>query len=177
LRALLTRNATVVEVLARAAVLALPDWYLVAGCLYQTVWNVVTGQPPESGILGYDLAYYDSSDLSWHAGDAITREGGRLFGDLPAPVQIRNQARVHLWYEQKFGVACPPHDCAEAATGTFEAPLPALACALSPARIGASAPRTGWGTCSASSPAPARCWHPATSTRPRPPGGGSNGHL
>src|SRR6266496_6144066 len=72
-----------------------PDWYLVAGCLYQTVWNVVTGQPPESGILDYDLAYYDSSDLSWQAEDAIIQEGCRLFGDLPAPVQIRNQARVH----------------------------------------------------------------------------------
>jgi uncharacterized protein len=55
LRALLTRNPTLVEVLTRAAALALPDWYLVAGCLYQTVWNVVTGQPPESGILDYDL--------------------------------------------------------------------------------------------------------------------------
>jgi hypothetical protein len=121
LRALLTRNPTLVEVLTRAAVLALPDWYLVAGCLYQTVWNVVTGQPPESGILDYDLAYFDSSDLSWHAEDAVIEEGCRLFGDLPAPVQIRNQARVHLWYEQKFGVPCPPHDSAEAAIDTFEA--------------------------------------------------------
>ena len=43
LRAVLTRNSTLVEVLTRAAVLALPDWYLVAGCPYQTVWNVVTG--------------------------------------------------------------------------------------------------------------------------------------
>src|SRR6266536_4150664 len=94
LRALLTRNATLVEVLARAAVLALPDWYLVAGCLYQTVWNVVTGQPPESGILDYDLAYYDSSDLSWQAEDAIIQEGCRLFGDLPAPVQIRMRPGV-----------------------------------------------------------------------------------
>ena len=36
-------------------------------------------------------------------------------------MQIRNQARVHLWYEQKFGVPCPPHDSAEAAIDTFEA--------------------------------------------------------
>lgn len=132
LRALLTRNATLVEVLTRAAVLALPDWYLVAGCLYQTVWNVVTGQPPESGILDYDLAYYDSSDLSWHAEDAIIQEGCRIFGDLPAPVQIRNHARVHLWYEQKFGVPCPPHDCAEAAIDTFEATTACLGLRLEP---------------------------------------------
>ena len=76
LRALLTRNPTLVEVLTRAAVLALPDWYLVAGCLYQTVWNVVTGQPPESGILDYDLAYFDSSDLSWHAEDEVIQPAG-----------------------------------------------------------------------------------------------------
>jgi len=132
LRALLMRNATLVEVLARAAVLALPDWYLVAGCLYQTVWNVVSGQPPESGILDYDLAYFDSSDLSWHAEDAVIQEGGRLFGDLAAPVQIRNQARVHRWYEQKFGVPCPPHDSAEAAIDTFEATTACLGLRLEP---------------------------------------------
>jgi uncharacterized protein len=99
LRALLTRNATLVEVLTRAAVLALPDWYLVAGCLYQTVWNVVTGQPPEAGILDYDLGYFDASNLSWDAEDAVIRAGHVIFAGLPAPVQIRNQARVHLWYE------------------------------------------------------------------------------
>src|SRR5258707_15397767 len=65
----LRRNRTLTEVLARAATLDLPGWYLVAGCLYQTVWNVVSGQPPEAGILDYDLAYFDASDLSWAAED------------------------------------------------------------------------------------------------------------
>jgi hypothetical protein len=120
-RAVLLRNQTLAEVLKRAAALALPGWYLVAGCLYQTVWNIMTGRPPEAGILDYDLAYFDASDLSWQAEDAVIQAGQRLFGDLPAPVQIRNQARVHLWYEQKFGVPCPPHDSAEAAIDTFEA--------------------------------------------------------
>jgi hypothetical protein len=92
-RAVLLRNHTLAEVLTRAAVLALPGWYLVAGCLYQTVWNVTTGQPPEVGILDYDLAYFDGSDLSWQAEDAVILAGQEFFGDLPAPVQIRNQAR------------------------------------------------------------------------------------
>ncbi len=117
----LLRNQVLTGVLSGAAVLDLPGWYLVAGCLYQTVWNVVTGQPPEAGILDYDLAYFDASDLSWQAEDAVIQAGHRLFGDVPAPVQIRNQARVHLWYEQKFGVRCPPHESTEAAIDTFEA--------------------------------------------------------
>jgi uncharacterized protein len=120
-RMALRRNRTLMEVLARAGAMDLPGWYLTAGCLYQTVWNVVTGQPPEAGILDYDLAYFDSSDLSWDAEDAIIKAGNQTFAGLPAPVQIRNQARVHLWYEQKFGVPCRPHQSTEAAIDTFEA--------------------------------------------------------
>ena len=128
----LLRNQVLTGVLSRAAVLDLPGWYLVAGCLYQTVWNVVTGQPPEAGILDYDLAYFDASDLSWQAEDAVIQAGHRLFGDLPAPVQIRNQARVHLWYEQKFAVPCPPHASTEAAIDTFEATTACLGVRLLP---------------------------------------------
>jgi uncharacterized protein len=131
-QAALRRNPTLAGVLARAAVMALPGWYLVAGCLYQTVWNVVTGQPPESGILDYDLAYFDGSDLSWEAEGAVIRSGQKVFAGLPAPVQIRNQARVHLWYEQKFGLPCPPHSSTEAAIDTFEATTACLGVRLEP---------------------------------------------
>jgi uncharacterized protein len=132
-RAALGRNGTLTNVLARAAGMELPGWYLAAGCLYQTVWNVVTGQPPEAGILDYDLAYFDSSDLSWDAEDAVIRAGAEAFGGLPAPVQIRNQARVHLWYERKFGVPCPPYESTEAAIDTFEATAACLGVRLKPA--------------------------------------------
>jgi hypothetical protein len=131
-QAVLRRNETLAEVLTRAADMDLPGWYLVAGCLSQTVWNVVTGRPPEAGILDYDLAYFDAADLSWQAEDAVIQAGHELFGDLPGPVQIRNQARVHLWYEPKFGVPCPPHDCTEAAIGTYEATTACLGVRLQP---------------------------------------------
>ena len=132
--AALSRNKTLTRVLNRAAAMGLPDWYLVAGCLYQTVWNVVTGQPPEAGILDYDLAYFDASDLSWETEDAVIQAGCQVFAGLPAPVQIRNQARVHLWYEQKYGAPCPPHESTEAAIDTFEAPVACLGVRLEPGR-------------------------------------------
>jgi uncharacterized protein len=131
-RALLSRNSTLTEVLARAAIMELPGWYVVAGCLYQTVWNVVTGQPAEAGVLDYDLAYFDGSDLSWDAEDAVIRAGNEIFAGLAAPVQIRNQARVHLWYEPKFGVPCAPHESAEAAIDTFETTTACLGARLQP---------------------------------------------
>ena len=131
-RTALGHNGTLTEVLARALALDLPDWYLVAGCLYQTVWNVVTGQPAEDGILDYDLAYFDGSDLSWAAEDEVIQAGSKVFAGLPAPVQIRNQARVHLWYEPKFGLPCPPHQSTEAAIDTYEATTACLGVRLRP---------------------------------------------
>ncbi|WP_439664281.1 nucleotidyltransferase family protein [Lentzea sp. HUAS TT2] len=121
LREILGRNEVLNDVLAGAAGLRLPGWYLTAGCVVQTVWNVVTGRPATEGILDYDLFYFDASDLSWEAEDAVIRAGRARFADVPAAVEIRNEARVHLWYEQKFGVPCPPHDSTESAIDSFAA--------------------------------------------------------
>ncbi|MDX3634467.1 nucleotidyltransferase family protein [Streptomyces europaeiscabiei] len=121
LRATLSRNDVLMEVLARSAALDLPGWYVTAGCLFQTVWNVVTGRPPTSGIKDYDVFYFDAGDLSWEAEDAVIKAGREVFADLPAEVEIRNEARVHLWYEDKFGVPCPPYESTEAAIDRFAA--------------------------------------------------------
>src|SRR4051812_43114526 len=104
LRATLARNTLLMEVLARAAKLDLPGWYLTAGCVFQTVWNVVTDRPPTEGIKDYDLFYFDDSDLSWDAENEVIQTGEDAFSNLPAAVEIRNEARVHLWYEDHFGV-------------------------------------------------------------------------
>ena len=117
----LRHNPALPEVLAGATALDLPNWYLTGGCLFQTVWNVTTGRPPTHGIKDYDLFYHDASDLSWEAEDAVIRAGRAVFGDLAARVEIRNEARVHLWYEDRFGVPCPPHASVEAAIGSFAA--------------------------------------------------------
>jgi hypothetical protein len=121
LREILSRNTVLTDVLARATELNLPDWYLTAGCVFQTVWNVVTGRPATDGILDYDLFYFDGTDLSWEAENNIVRTGSAAFADIPAEVEIRNEARVHLWYEQKFGVACQPYASTEAAIDSFAA--------------------------------------------------------
>lgn len=98
-RAAVQRNPTLLEVLRRAAAMALPGWYLAAGAVTQTVWNAVAGcRPAETGIDDYDLVYFDDADLSWAAKDRVIRAGAALFAHLPATtrVEIRNQARVHL---------------------------------------------------------------------------------
>jgi hypothetical protein len=88
--------------------LELPQWRLVAGCLYQTVWNVLTNRPARTGIKDYDLIYFDDTDLSWEAEDHVVRCVEARVSDLPAPMEVRNQARVHLWFKQRFGADYPP---------------------------------------------------------------------
>jgi hypothetical protein len=100
-------------VLSRAASLRLPGWYLTAGCLFQTVWNVVTGRSPGDGIKDYDLFYFNAADLSWEAEGLVIQSANEAFGDIPVEVEIRNEARVHLWYEGKFGTPCPPYTSTE----------------------------------------------------------------
>ncbi|GIJ72167.1 nucleotidyltransferase family protein [Virgisporangium ochraceum] len=121
LKSVLCRNEVLTEVLRRAGGLDLPGWYLTAGCVFQTVWNVVTGRPATSGIRDYDLFYFDGGDLSWDAEDRVIGAARPVFADLPAVVEIRNEARVHLWYEEKFGVACAPYDSTESAIDSFAA--------------------------------------------------------
>jgi hypothetical protein len=94
--------------LAAARELELPQWRVVSGCLYQTVWNVLTSKPARTGIKDYDLIYFDDSDSSWEAEDRVIRRVGARIRDLPAPVETRNQARVHLWFGRRFGADYPP---------------------------------------------------------------------
>jgi uncharacterized protein len=100
---MVTADPTVRAVLERAPSLGLTDWWLTAGILFQAVWNDLTGRPPGTGIRDADFFYFDA-DTSWNAEDAVIRAGAELFADLPVPVEIRNEARVHLWYADRFGI-------------------------------------------------------------------------
>ena len=92
--------------LEQARTLALPDSWIVSGAIYNTVWNALTGRPPGYGIKDIDLFYWDA-DTSWGAEDRVIRRGGAHFSAEP-PVEIRNQARVHLWYKAHFGHEIAP---------------------------------------------------------------------
>jgi len=93
-------NAAILE---RLPLMGLPDAWLVAGCLFQTAWNLRSGLAPTANIKDYDLFYFDAADLSEGAEHQVQARVTALFADLPITVEAKNQARVHLWYEQWFG--------------------------------------------------------------------------
>src|ERR1700716_3238655 len=83
--------------------LALPDAWIVSGCLVQTAWNVLTARAVDYGIADYDIFYFDS-DTSWQAEDAVIRQVQGRLKNLGVRLEVRNQARVHLWYPGKHGL-------------------------------------------------------------------------
>ncbi|MES2196050.1 MAG: nucleotidyltransferase family protein [Pseudomonadota bacterium] len=97
-------NAAISDELFR---LALPDAWLVSGCLVQTVWNGLADRALDYGINDYDVFYFDP-DTSWAAEDAVIRQLQNAFASLGVTVEARNQARVHLWYPEKHGLPYPP---------------------------------------------------------------------
>ena len=83
--------------------LQLPDGWLVAGCLFQTVWNLASGRSPEDGIKDYDIFYFDAHDRSPDAEARVQARVDKVLGWMGVPIEVKNQARVHLWYEEHFG--------------------------------------------------------------------------
>ncbi len=94
-------------ILERLPALELPDAWLVAGCLFQTTWNLRTGRATSAGIKDYDLFYFDASDLSEQAEARVDAQVQACFGDLGITVEPKNQARVHTWYPEWFGHPYP----------------------------------------------------------------------
>lgn len=105
--AVIRSDLELMHLLVHLRKLHLPQWRLVAGCLYQTVWNVLTGRPRGTGIKDYDLIYFDDGDLSWNAEDKIIQNVAVATRGCIGPLEVRNQARVHLWFEARFGIPYP----------------------------------------------------------------------
>ena len=98
--------------------LDLPNWYLGGGCIAQTVWNVAHSNAVSTGIDDFDIAYFDP-DLSARAESEATACVRDLLSDLPLRPDVKNQARVHLWYASHFGYEIRPYSSCEDALASW----------------------------------------------------------
>jgi len=128
----IVRNApALMQVLRTVRDLDLPDWLLMSGAIYQRVLNDLTGRDPDYGVKDYDVAYFDPSDISYEAEDVVIRRVAAAFEPpLRDQVEVRNQARVHLWFEGKFGEPYAPLAHSAESVERFVSPLFAVAVRL-----------------------------------------------
>lgn len=123
LTAIVRADAGLMHVLTTVRALDLPDWRLVSGAVYQAVWNARTGRSAGYGVKDYDLAYFDGSDLSYEAEDVVIKRVAAAFDEpFRSQVEVRNQARVHLWFQNRFGEPYEALGSTDEALGRFVAP-------------------------------------------------------
>jgi hypothetical protein len=126
IESILRRSPIAGPILDRWGEIGLPDCWLVAGAVTQTVWNHAHGFPLEFGILDVDIVYFDR-DLSEESEQQHEARIRALFPDLPAKVDVKNEARVHLWYASRFGYDIEPYTSTKAALETFPTTAGAVA--------------------------------------------------
>jgi len=100
----------------------LPDWRVFSGAVYQSVWNALTGRPAGYGVRDYDVGYFDP-DTSWDAEDVVIKRVAAAFEEpFRSTVEVRNQARVPIWFPAHFGEPYAPLSGADEALERFVAP-------------------------------------------------------
>ncbi|MGI9281832.1 MAG: nucleotidyltransferase family protein [Endozoicomonas sp.] len=121
LLALLKQSLEITETLEACRMIEVPNYYLAGGAITQTVWNHLLGLPLLNNIKDFDVVYFDSSDASneQHYQLQISDLVSHTF-----PVDVKNQAKVHEWYPQKFGNVIEPYQSAEEGIASW---LPAFA--------------------------------------------------
>jgi len=124
LEAILRRSPPLMQVLATLQRLDLPDGLVFSGAVYQRVLNHLGGRPLDYGIKDYDVGYFDAADISYEAEDMVIRRVAAAFEPpLREMVEVRNQARVHVWFEGKFGEPYAPLGSSAEALGRFVSPM------------------------------------------------------
>lgn len=100
LKEILLSNQKLKLVLEKLEEYNLDNYYVAAGCINQTVFNYYHNFDLMYGIEDIDIVYYDN-DITYEKEDKIIKDITNLL-DIDIKLDIKNEARVHLWYYEKY---------------------------------------------------------------------------
>jgi len=105
-------------VLATVAAVDPPQWWVGAGVVRDLVWGTRFGDgfDPDD-VTDVDVAFFDLADLSEGREAVLESELGRR--DPSIVWDIKNQAAVHTWYPDRFGLDVPPFRSVSEAVATW----------------------------------------------------------
>lgn len=102
------------------------NYFVGAGCITNTVWNDISGYPLEYGISDVDVVYFDFDDITSEGEKKLKDILLNLLGDFQFKIDVKNQARVHLWYKEKFGFSIKAYHSLESAIDSWPTTATAL---------------------------------------------------
>lgn len=140
IKEILKKNKELLILLQIIDKLKLPNAYVGGGAVVQTVWNYIYGKEFNYGIDDYDIVYFDDKDLSEQGENKVILNIKDYLGDLNLKVDVKNEARVHLWYENRFNKKIKPYISTEDAISTWPTTATAIGAKLEKGKIKVFAP-------------------------------------
>ncbi len=111
---LVRQSPVLMDALRAVAAVDPPDWLISAGAIRDLVWDALHDRDP-AVPRDIDVGYFDPHELARDA--EVTSALQVRAPDLPW--DAKNQAAVHLWYPQRFGVEVEPFRSTAEAVATF----------------------------------------------------------
>ena len=99
---IIKQNSDLMNILNYIEELKLPNYYIAAGSVFQTIWNYYDNKPLNSGIKDIDIIYYDSDNLSKDIEFDLENKIIEHFKSIGLNYEfdVHNEARMHLWKKE-----------------------------------------------------------------------------
>lgn len=96
---IIKQNKDLIEILDYISKLNLPNFYIAAGSVFQTIWNYYDNKSLNYGIKDIDVIYYDKNNLTKESEKEIENKVMEFFKtrDFKYEFDVHNEARMHLW--------------------------------------------------------------------------------
>ena len=125
---ILKENKELMDMLDYIETLKLPNYYIAAGSVFQTIWNKMDNKDLNYNIKDIDVIYYNDKDLSvnkdleyYELINNYCKNKGYKY-----EIDVSNEARMHLWKKEKFNIEVEPYTCSEDAINKWIATVHAI---------------------------------------------------
>ena len=125
---ILKKNTELMDMLDYIDSLNIPNFYIAAGSIFQTVWNYFDNKPLNYGIKDIDVIYYNSNDLSVDT-DLKYYEIIKKYAESKKynyEIDVSNEARMHIWKREKLGIDTEQYKSSEDAINKWIATVHAI---------------------------------------------------
>ncbi len=125
---ILKQNNDLMVILDYIYTLELPNFYIAAGSIFQTIWNYYDNKPLNFGIKDIDIIYYDSNNLSKESEKELEDRIINYFDKIGLKYEfdIHNEARMHLWKKDNENKAINQYKNSEDAINQWIATVQAV---------------------------------------------------
>ena len=126
--AILKKNTELMEVLNFVSKLNLPNFYIGAGSVFQTIWNYYDGKTLNHGIKDIDVIYYNKDDLNPETDKKYCEKINEycIKKGLDFEIDVSNEARMHLWKKAHFNIDTEQYKNTEDAINQWIATIHAI---------------------------------------------------